>query len=735
MNQVSQHAGITTVAAFFVAAAVSLTPMTAFAQSSPFFTPGNLVVTVEGCGVYSGTCTGIPNGTGTGTENSSSGGYGDNQGAPLTLFQFTPTGTSSVMYVNSLVLPQTASGANFALSGEYGSSSEATIQLSGAGQYLTLMGYGVNDAAFNANPENYGTLLNPKGSANYGALAQTGSLTLSNQTLGSPYPDGYTPVPRVLALIDANGNVNTSSAFFNIFDFNNPRSAYTLNGSNAYVSGQGSGTDTTGGVFYSSTLGAINNAPVAITGLDSCASSGCTTPTIAQDTRTVQIYNNTLYISVDSTEGHSNNRSFIGTLGDPPATSMYVPATPPTGDLNGPMELKGFGNTGGTGKVTLTTNGNNINQAITGGVSPVTAINLSPENYFFASASVLYVADSGDPKNDSNGDNNCNESDNIGNGGLQKWVNSMSNGTGTWSLVYTLYQGLNLVNNCNSDGTTGLLGLTGVVSGTSVYLYATPFTLGDLDPSYLYGITDTLTNTTPPDSSEAFTLLATAPSDSNFKGVSFVPTIPAGGVEITTVPPGLTVTASGDSGCAPGTYSAPITLAWTPNDSTCVLSVSTPQVQSPQQSLQTGATGIQYNFTQWQDGTTSTSDAVAAPSTTAIYTATFETEVTGAVSVTTTGFVHSRATGLYTGTVTITNTSSAAIAFPLQSVLTDLTSGVTLTNATGAVSDGPYQGAPYYTVTGTSPLAPGSSVSYPIQFTYSGSAPITFVAKTISGTL
>ena len=82
---------------------LSLASGPAFAGSITF-TAGNLVVSVEGCGVYGGTCTGLANGTGP------SGGYGDNQASPLTLFQYAPTGTSSVSYVNSLVLPQTASG-------------------------------------------------------------------------------------------------------------------------------------------------------------------------------------------------------------------------------------------------------------------------------------------------------------------------------------------------------------------------------------------------------------------------------------------------------------------------------------------------------------------------------------------------------------------------------------------------------------------------------------------------
>ncbi len=584
----------------FAVASLLLMSIPAIAQNQPVFSPGNLVVVVEGCGVHGGTCTGVSNGTGP------AGGYGDNQAAPLTLFQYTPNATASATFVGSFVLPQTSSGANVQVSGELGSGSEGTIQLSNVGQYLTLMGYGIDALSFNANPTNYGTLLNPKGAPNYGALGQTGSLTLSNQTLASPYPNGYTPVPRVLALIDANGNVNTSTAFYNIFDFNNPRSAYTLNGSTVYVSGQGSGTDGTGGVFYSP-VGGVNNTPTAITGLDSCLLSGCTTPTIAQDTRTVQIYNGTLYISVDSTEGKSNNRSFIGTLGNPPATTMYVPTTPPTGDLNGPTELTGFGNTGGTGKISITSGptsqGNNLNAGL--------PINLSPVNYFFASSTVLYVADSGAPKNNSNGNNNCNSMANIGDGGLQKWVNT----AGTWALKYTLYQGLNLVNNCNTTGTSGLFGVTGVISGSSVYLYVTNSTLSDLDTTYLYGITDTLTNTTPPGTSLAFTLLDTAPTDSNFKGISWAPTIPAGDVEITTVPSGLAVTTSG-TGCSPATFTTPLTQAWTPMSS-CELSVTTPQ---------SGGTGVQYAFSEWEDSTTGTNHFVTAPTSTATYTATFNTQ-------------------------------------------------------------------------------------------------------------
>src|SRR6202035_2471758 len=102
-------------------------------------------------------------------------------------------------------------------------------------------------------------------------------------------------------------------------------------------------------------------------------------------------------------------------------------------------------------------------------------------------------------------------------------------------------------------------------------------------------------------------------SDSNSKGVSFAPSLPAGSATITTSPSGLTVSTSG-SGCVPGTYTAPVTLIWTP-ESNCILSVVSPQ----------GATGTQYTLTQWQDGSTGTSDSVTAPDTSAVYSATFST--------------------------------------------------------------------------------------------------------------
>jgi hypothetical protein len=467
----------------------------AFLISGPAFGQffaGNVVVSVEGCGINSGPGVGCASvgGTGTGAGNSTLGGYGDNQAAPLTLFQYTPTGT----FVNSLVLPQTANGSNFAVSGEYGSSSEGTLQLSGNGQYLTIVGYGISAGTFNANPNTYSAAPNS-------ALAQSGSLT----------GQSYTPVARVVALINAGGNVNSTTGLYNVFSGNNPRSAYTVNGTSVYVSGQGTSGDATGGVFYSA-IGAVNNSPTSLTGNDAGTGS-------SQDTRTVQVSNGQLYVSLDSKSG-ANNRSYIGT----PGTGTPTTACGVAGNSSGtggcaPTQLSSANNAGtpvavtSTGKLVLTageTNGVN---------STGEQINLSPENYWFANSTTMYVADDGSPKQTS-------ATSTLGDGGLQKW----SLVSGVWELDYTLSAGLGLVENTASDasdldGTTGLLGLTGelIDGGTEVELFATNYTIADLDQTSLYGIVDVLGDTINP-GNETFTQLAAAPADSNFKGVALAPT-------------------------------------------------------------------------------------------------------------------------------------------------------------------------------------------------------------------
>ena len=430
----------------------------AAAQSNSIsFTQGDLVVSVEG-------------------DGSNTGSYLDNQAAPLSLYQFQLNNAANGVIAGttaskagSLMLPQTSTvGGNYAVSGEYGSSSEGTLQLTGNGQALTIMGYAVNAAAYNATYDVNGT-----------------GTALAQSTNGT---GAASDVSRVIAVIGANGSVNSTTALTNVFNANNPRSVYSTNGTSFYISGQGN-KDTTGGVYYVSSVGATTATP--ITGVDTNSKSN---GSYNQDTRDVQVVNGQLVTSVDSTEGSSAFvRDMVGTVGT---------GTPTTTLNQAPTALSGI-----TGKISLANgDGNSIN-----GSSG--KVYLSPEQFYYANANTLYIADSGNPKS-------CG----LGDGCLQKWT--LSNGT--WTLDYTLAAGLGLVSDTNTTGTSGLFGLTGQVvtinGKQEVELFATSEGLADTDQSYLFGITDQLSDTTAAQaSSESFVDLAAAPADSTFRGVAFAP--------------------------------------------------------------------------------------------------------------------------------------------------------------------------------------------------------------------
>ena len=213
----------------------------------------------------------------------------------------------------------------------------------------------------------------------------------------------------MVALIGAERlGIDTTTALTNVFNGNNPRSVYSANGSSFYISGQGTSPDATGGVFLVQ-HGA--STATAITGLDT------TGGTVAQDTRFVHIVNTVtgaqLDVSVDTKGGSNNARSFVGTLGAPgslPTGLVNGTGTPQPDSSNGPTMLNGFGTSAQNGKETLVTLGQ------TNGINALgSQINLSPEEYYFANATTLYVADSGNGKQTS-------ASSSLGDGGLQKWT-------------------------------------------------------------------------------------------------------------------------------------------------------------------------------------------------------------------------------------------------------------------------------------------------------------------------
>jgi hypothetical protein len=415
------------------------------AHAAPIFTPGNLVVSLVG-------------------NVDGSGPYTDNQASPIKLQELTTTGAPG----NSIVLSQTTTVANgrtqYAVSGEYGSSSEGLLHLAADGHSLVLAGYGVNAATFNTG-----------GAAVYGdtRLAQSTSVP------GGP----FTPVSRVIVDVSVSGAIDSSTALLNVFNTNNPRSVATVNGTSFYIAGQGaSKTDTaTQGVFYAQ-LGASSATQI----------NGST------DFRSVSIQNGQLYASRDNNGASGAQNTEIDRF----ATAQPTSASTPTA-------LPGIGPT-----ITLTASSENgVNNSRLG-----TTVYLSPEDYFFTSNGTnqfLYVADSGNPKNGNAGKAQ------LGDGGLQKWelVN------GTWMLLYDISTGLNLTTDTGTSGTTGLIGLTGQVINGTTYLYATNATIGDLDQTYVFSVSDPLAQTSLAQAagSDVFAKIFTAPAGTNVRGIAFAP--------------------------------------------------------------------------------------------------------------------------------------------------------------------------------------------------------------------
>jgi hypothetical protein len=90
------------------------------------------------------------------------------------------------------------------------------------------------------------------------------------------------------------------------------------------------------------------------------------------------------------------------------------------------------------------------------------------------------------------------------------------------------------------------------------------------------------------------------------------------------------------------------------------------------------------------------------------------------------GLVYNRATKLYSGTMTITNTSGAPIAGPFTVWLENLTGGVTLTNANGS-----FNGYPHIDPSIPTSLGAGESFSIALKFSNPANAKITFTPVTL----
>lgn len=213
-----------------------------------------------------------------------------------------------------------------------------------------------------------------------------------------------------------------------------------------------------------------------------------------------------------------------------------------------------------------------------------------PFGMWFANAYTLYVADEGAPSipapsDFSGGLYTQAVPANNPSAGLQKWINSRPDGSGTWTLAYTVTNGLNLgvpyaytianyptgVNPATGvpwqPANNGLRNIAGQINGDgTVTIYAITSTIsGETDeggdPNQLVVISDPIAATTLPNG-ETFTVLQEATGYDCLRGVALsTPNAPS--LEVTfNSPSTVPVTANGY--VASGISLAPITLDFAP---------------------------------------------------------------------------------------------------------------------------------------------------------------------------
>lgn len=102
--------------------------------------------------------------------------------------------------------------------------------------------------------------------------------------------------------------------------------------------------------------------------------------------------------------------------------------------------------------------------------------------------------------------------------------------------------------------------------------------------------------------------------------------------------------------------------------------------------------------------------------------------VSSQIAVVSSGSTVNRSTGTYNTTVTLKNPGTATVAGPLQLMLSGLSSGITVANAT-AYRDG----VPYVTVP-VSAIAPGQSVAVPVTFNNPNRVALNYAPQVYSGT-
>jgi hypothetical protein len=514
-------------------------------HGQPWFRSGNLVVSESryvgtaslltpgvtelppGCGSTADPCTAaVADGTYPGVFNNDNADGSFGITSPIFLAQITPHGH----LVNTLPVPDgTGSGDNPGVVTSFSSKSELALNLSTSGRALSFMGYYTTPNTIDGSASNTPGEVDPTNPVIeniYRVATQVNAYGKFKYTLTNSYTGDN---GRAAILNDSDGN-----DFF-----------YT-----AGNAGNGSGKVQAAGVILStgaqfdqqSDQPETLQSPGAPTPVGSfnITQLGDASDKIGKDTnfRGETVYNNVLYYTKGSGSNGINTVYFVDTTGKAcPTTGVGVPqagATLPTSpiDVTDPSSLQTLGV-------------QPYNMCILAGFPTNLAkgATLFPFGIWFANPDTLYVADEGDGVNTYSATTGTYTDDaSQTTAGLQKWV--YSNSTDSWSLAYTLTNGLNLGVPYTVKGyptgdnaatglpwapaTDGLRNITGHVNRNgTVTIYAITSTVsggGDngADPNKLVAITDQLSATSAP-ASEQFVTIRNARFGVVLRGVAWAP--------------------------------------------------------------------------------------------------------------------------------------------------------------------------------------------------------------------
>jgi hypothetical protein len=260
---------------------------------------------------------------------------------------------------------------------------------------------------------------------------------------------------RTVARVDAVGSVDSSTRFSAAGT--SPRSVITTTGTDLWWSGD-TGSGSTGGIRYT-TLGSTSSGVALAQGIGGSGSNASGQYPVPYNSRV------------------------IGVFGD----QLYGSAAVSVGPGGAPYSFRGVFNVGSG----LPTTANQYGAIIVGGGTGNSGVIDSPWEFFIAGPSTIYVADD--------------DTTAPASAGLQKWLFS----SGSWSKVWT----------ATPSGATGMRGLTGIVTGSSVQLFGITAMATGTAANDLVALSDTLGGQSAP----SFTTLATAPTNYVFRGVALAP--------------------------------------------------------------------------------------------------------------------------------------------------------------------------------------------------------------------